>query len=300
VSARALIIVFLGTLACGCATIPEPSEYVRGPSETVEYYLSNFYRSRMARELYLSLAPAVRETLTYDEFALLRQREIAVPALGGEDAVARVQAGVLKGYRVNERHQVLYALQQVRYPYTRGRHNHYRLVRLHVVNDQSHWYVEPFVDERTSTVRLLPALKRDSLRTLYDDREAIAKIVADDIQAMGADAARPVEEVATDTEPLEIPDLARELEPIPGAEDEGDQQETLRARLNVGKLYYRAGQLDQAEDAFKRALELDPLNAAAKAYLERIRTTRQLREEKREMIELIERMLEAEKESEPE
>lgn len=298
-SARVVIIVLVGALVCGCATTPEPSEYVRGPSETVEFYLANFYRSRMARELYLSLAPAVRDALAYDEFALLRQREIAVPDFGGEEAVARVQAGVLKGYRVNDRHQVLYALQQVRYPYTRGRYNHYRLVRLHVVNDRSRWYVEPFVDERTLTVRLLPALKRDSLRKLYDHREAIARIVADDIQAMGAGEARPVEEVATDTEPLEIPDLARALEPIPGADDEDDRHDTLRARLEVGKLYYRAGQLEQAEDAFKQALELDPLNVAAKEYLEHIRQTRQLRQEKREMIELIERMLEAEKDSGP-
>ena len=297
-SARVLIVIFLGMIAWGCATTPEPAKYVRGPVETAEFYLQNFYRSRMAKDLYQCLAPAARAKLTYNEFVLQRQREIVAPQLEGETGVARVQAAVLNGYRVNERHQVFYALQQVRYPYTGGRDNHYRLLRLNVVNECNRWYIEPFVDERTFTVRLLPALKRDALRKLYDHREAIAGIIADDMDAMRAGRVRPVEEVATDTGTLVIPDLAAVAKTIPN-DEEANLQEKLRALLEVGKLHFRTGQLDLAEEAFARALELDPLNATAKDSLDRVRQTRQLEKEKQEMIELIEQMLEVETASEP-
>lgn len=299
VRCRFPIIVVVLVAAWGCGSKPEPTTGVPGPVETAEFYLSNFYRSRMAKDLYQCLAPAARATLPYNEFALLRQREVAVPEPHDESAVARVEAAVLNIYRVNERHQVLYVLQQVRYPYTAGRYNHYRLVRLHVVNEHNRWYVEPFVDEPTFTVRFLPALKRDALRKLYDQREEIADLITADIQALRGGESALVEEVATDTGSLVIPDLAQQVKPIP--EEEGsDPQEALRARLEVGKLHFRTGRLDEAEASFQSALELDPLNATAKAYLDRIRQTRQIQQEKQEMIELIERMLEVEKQSGPE
>jgi len=244
-------------------------------------------------QLYQTLAPAARARLRYKAFALQREREIQVPDVDAETGVARVEAAVLGGYRVNERHQVLYALQKVRFPYTAGRQNHYRLVRLHVVNEHDHWYVEPFVDERTFTTRLLPALKRDALRKLYDQREAVMQIIADDIDAMRVGEVRPVEEVATDTDTLEIQDLAGTARTIPD-EGQAPARERLAVALEVGTLYLRAGQLDLAEEAFKSALAIDPLNAEARDALDRIRKARQLEKEKRELIELIERVLEAE------
>lgn len=286
-------LLLLAMVAWGCATTPEPTGHVRGPAETAEFYLKNFYRSRMAKDLYQCLAPAARAELAYSNFLILRQREIAGPDRGNVRQVVRVEAAVLDGTRVNERHHVLYALQQVRYPYTGGRDNEYRLIRLNVVNERGGWYVEPFVDERTFTVRLLPALKRGALRDLYDHREAIAALIADDIEAIRSGRVQPVEEVSTDTETLVIPDLAEEVKLIPGA-DEASGPDKLRALLDVGKLHYRAGQLDRAEEAFRRAIELDPLNATAKMYLERVRRARELQREKHETIELIERLLEAE------
>jgi len=297
-TARAFIVLLIGMLVPGCATTPEPADHVRGPSETAEFYLSNFYRSSMAKDLYQCLAPAARRSLPYADFLLGRQRELDGAGLGNAHRIVRVQAAVLDGFRVNDRHHVLYVLQQVRFPYTGGRDNHYRLLRLHVVNERNGWYVEPFVDERTRTVRLLPALKRDALYKLYDHREAIARIIADDIEAMRAGRIRPLEEVATDTGVLEIPDLAEELKPIPGARAV-DSPAHLRALLDKGKLHYRAGQLDQAEAAFTRVLELDPLNATAQAYLDRVRRTRELQKEKQETIKLIEQILEADETSEP-
>jgi tetratricopeptide (TPR) repeat protein len=296
VRCRLPIIVVVLIAAWGCGTKPEPTAGVPGPVETAEFYLSNFYRSRMAKDLYQCLSPAARAALPYEEFVLLRQREVAVPELQDESAVARVEAAALKVYRVNDRHQVLYVLQQVRYPYTAGRYNHYRLVRLHVVNEHNRWYVEPFVDERTFTVRFLPALKRDALRKLYDQREEIADLIAADVQALRGGESAVVEEVATDTGSLVIPDLTEQVKPIPD-ETGQDVQETLRARLEVGKLHFRTGRLDEAEASFKSALDLDPLNATAQTYLDRIRQMREIQQEKQEMIKLIERMLQVEKQS---
>jgi len=300
VSVRITILLAIVTVVCGCATTdPDQREYVRGPSETAEFYLSNFYRARTVKDLYQIMAPAALDQMTFDEFVLQRQREIAIPDAGADGSVARVQAAVLKGYRVNDRHQVFYALQQVRYPYSNGRHNHYRLVRLHVVNVRNQWCVEPFVDERTATVRLLPALKRGRLRKLYDDREAIARMIAADVETVRAGETEPEQEVATDTKPLDIPDLESLVKPIPG-EGEKAPHERLRTLIEVGTLHFRTGQLDLAEATFKKALDIDPLNTTAKTYLEHIRQTRQLQKEKQGMIELIERMLEAEKGRGPE
>ncbi len=293
-SARILIVIAAVAFASGCGTRSQkPVEPVRGPVETAEFYLGNFYYSRMARQLYEMLAPAARARLTYKEFVLQREREIRLPDVDPDTGVARVEAAVLGGYRVNERHQVLYALQKVRFPYTARGHDHYRVVRLHVVNEHDRWYIEPFVDERTFTTRLLPALKRDALRRLYDQREEITKLIADDIDAMRAGEVRPVDEVATDTDTLEIPDLAGTAPTIPD-EGEAPAQERLAVALEVGTLYLRAGQFDLAEEAFKNALAIDPLNAEARDALDRIRKARQLENEKRELIELIERVLEAE------
>jgi tetratricopeptide (TPR) repeat protein len=163
------------------------------------------------------------------------------------------------------------------------------------VYERDRWYVEPFVDERTLTVRLLPVLKRDALRKLYDQREEIARIVADDIEAIRMGEVRPVEEVATDTGKLDIPDLADTVKEIPDDQSETDPRRKVAALLEAGKLHLRAGQLDLAEEAFKGALVIDPLNAAAKDYLARVRQTRQLQKERQEMIELIEQLLELEK-----
>lgn len=297
-TARILIVIVLVIVGLGCATTSQkPAGTVRGPAETVEFYLGNFYRSRMARDLYQTLAPAARSRLPYDEFALQREREIQLPDAGPEAGLARVESAVLGSYRVNERHLVVYALQKVRYPYTAGEHNHYRLVRLHVVNERDCWYVEPFVDERTFTVRLLPALKRDALRKLYDQREAITQLIADDVEAMRVGEAQPVEEVATDTGTLTIPDLPGTVKTIPG-EQEAPAAERLAVALEVGRLHFRAGQLDLAEEAFKSALTIDPLNTEAADALDRIRKARQLEKEKQELIELIEQVLEAESDKE--
>jgi tetratricopeptide (TPR) repeat protein len=309
VGARTVIVALLSAVALGCATtrqdVETPADSGRGPAETAEFYLGNFYRSQMAKDLYQALAPASRTALTYNDFLLERAREIGVHDLDKQVGVARVEAAVLNGFRVNERHEVFWAIQQVRYPYAGAEHNHYRLLRLSVVNDRNHWYVEPFVDEATSTIRLLPALKVGPLRTLYDERETIAQLITNEINALRAGEVRPTMDVATDTTRLDIPDLTdgvNEIEEIKEIPDIGsaDPAQQLASLLEVGKLYFRAGELDAAENAFKAALQIDPLDAAAADYLGRIRQRRQLEQIKQETIDLIERMLEVETEPESE
>ena len=298
-TARIALVISLAALTVGgCRTTPEPVAYVRGPAETAEFYLGNFYRSRMAKDLYQMLAPASRAPLTYDEFVLQRQREIAVPELSTELSVTRVEAAVLNDYEVNARHHVVYALQQVRYPYAGAGYNHYRLIRLNVVNVHDHWYVEPFVDERTSTLRLLPALKRDALRSLYDQREEVARLVTDDLVALRMGEGVPAEEVVTDTGALDVPDLTGGTREIPGVEEgqkaEEGTQVTLAGRLEAGTLHFRSGRLDLAERAFQDALEIDPQNKQAADYLERVRKARELQKIRQEITDLMERILEAE------
>jgi tetratricopeptide (TPR) repeat protein len=243
--------------------------------------------------LYLTLSPASRRALTYSDFLLQRARETSIPGLDSQTAMAHVEAAVLNAFEVNDRYHVYWVIQQVRYPYAGAEHNHYRLLRLSVVNDQDQWYVEPFVDEATATVRLLPALKVGPLRALYDEREAIAQLITDEINAMRAGELRPTLDVATDTTRLDIPDLAGTVREIPDI-GPADPAAQLESRLEVGKLYFRAGELDAAEKAFKTALEIDPLNATAADYLGRIRKERQLEQMRKETIDLIERLLEEE------
>lgn len=309
--ARTVIAIVLAAAAFGCGSKPEtietPVEQGRGPAETVEFYLGNFYRSQMAKDLYLTLAPASRNEMSYNEFLLQRAREIGVRGLTEASAVARVEAAVLNSFQVNDRHWVFWALQQVRYPYAGAEHSRYRVLRLSVVNDRDEWFVEPFVDEATATVRLLPAIKVGQLRTLYDEREAIDQLVTNEINAVRAGELRPALDAATDTASLEIPtltgledntpDSTATVREVPDVGPSGPAQR-LAGRLEVGELYFRAGELDAAEAAFKDALEIDPLNATATDYLDRIHTRRQLEQIKRETIELIERMLEAETRSE--
>ncbi|MBN1917125.1 MAG: tetratricopeptide repeat protein [Verrucomicrobia bacterium] len=296
--AISLVVLTVG----GCRTTPVPEGHVRDHVGTAEYYLANFYRSHMAGELYQVLAPASRARLTYDDFVLQRQREIAVPGLSTELSVSRVEAAVLNDYMVNERHHILYALQQVRYPYAGAGYSHYRLIRLHVVNVHDRWYVEPFYDARTQTVRFLPALKRDSLRNLYDQREEVARLVSDDLVALRLGDEAPIGEVATETDPLEIPVLTGDTHEIPGVDDEGQQQdprEKLVGRLEVGKLHFRSGHLDLAERAFQEALEIDPENANAVDYLDRVRKARELRKIRQDITKLLEQILEAESDRMP-
>jgi tetratricopeptide (TPR) repeat protein len=302
VTARFTLAILLAVLAVGgCRTTPVPVERVRGPAETVEYYLGNFYRSQMTRDLYTLLAPASRKELTYQEFTLQRLREIDIPNLAFEQNVPRVEAAVLDAYQVNARHHIYYALQQVRYPYAGASHNLYRLIRLHAVNVRDEWYIEPFVDERTYTIRLLPALKRDALRNLYDQREEIERIVEDDIVAMRLGDSAPATDLATDTDPLDIPDLAGGTDELPEISDdevedgEGEAvSDALASRIEVGNLYLRSGRLELAERAFGQALEMDPANAEAADGLERVQKVRELRKIRQDIAELLERILEAE------
>ena len=106
-------------------------------------------------------------------------------------------------------------------------------------------------------------------------------------------------DVATLTKPLDIPDLEAAVKPIPGIEAEDPQQE-LHALIEVGKLHFHTGELELAETAFNDALKMDPLNAAAKDYLERIRKEKQLEVERQGTIKVIERILGAEKGPSPE
>jgi tetratricopeptide (TPR) repeat protein len=301
VTARIVLVITLAVLTVGgCRTTPEPAAYVRGPVETAELYLGSFYRSHMTKDLYQMLAPASRAHVTYDEFLLQRQREISVPGLTTELSVSRVEAAVLNDYQVNERHHVLYALQQVRYPYAGAGYNHYRLIRLHVVNVHDRWYVEPFFDERTLTLRLLPSLKRDSLRNLYDQREEVARLVSDDLVALRLGKEAPIEEVATDTGTLDIPDLSEAVQEIPDEQETEDPQEKLAGWLEVGTLHFRSGHLDLAERAFQEALKIDPENQEALENLDRLRTARELQGIRQEITDLMERILEAEGDRTPE
>ena len=56
--------------SAGCATTRQPTGTVRGPVETAEFYLGHFYRSRMAKDLYQTLAPVARARLPYAQFML--------------------------------------------------------------------------------------------------------------------------------------------------------------------------------------------------------------------------------------
>jgi len=304
----------------GCFPLRQTPPESHPPSKLVAYYLRSIFDPSMQRDVYDLLTAKARDAVSFGDFVSLRKREVS-HILGIPSATdTRISVSILDQYTFSGDHSVVFALLRIRFPYSIGERETYRLVRLHCYKEGEQWAISPFMHSETGTVIFVPTRMRGPLWRISQDRERITALVINEISSYEEPAVplpeKPVADSGQTHPPGESSPGAADIDAGPTAPDgtagEGtppiapDVPETeapkltsrplaiekkVDAMLSIGKLCYEAGKIDVAEDTFRRVLTLDADNAIAKDYLSRCQNYRLLQKEKEEAMRLMEELL---------
>jgi len=250
-------------------------------------------------DVYDLLTTRARDAISYGDFVFLRNGEVS-HIFGSPSATdTRVSVSVLDQYDFSEEHCVVFALLRIRYPYSMGEKETYRLVRLHCRKEGEQWAIEPFMHAETDTVIFVPTRMRGPLWRISRDMELIASTLREEISTYDEEKLPPREKTVPTGEaeepPLVVPEVPEEEAASPPSEPVATRK-TVDALLSIGKLCYEAGKIDAAEDTFRRVLALHSDNPVARDYLSRCQTYRLLQKEKEEAVQLMEELLRLESE----
>ena len=225
----------------------------------------------------------------------------------------QIRVDPLKDFTISDSHHIVYSLLQVLFPYEDGSNDTFGLARFHVYRIGTAWYLEPFIDEKTFTKRLIPLLVTGSLSKLENMRPEFYDIYGSDLleerkkiaalEEASEDADEGTPKVSEVIGELVVPDLrtsegdgeAVEEDRSGAAElSDADRIRKVNALMEVGELHFQTGNIDAAEASFRKVLEIDALNERARDFLKRCVDVRTLKDEKKEQIELYEKLLELE------
>jgi len=293
----ALIIAILSLLGLGgCAGRKRAElierEIIVGPSGKVEEYLRYVYSTRRRDEAHDLLTPEARRAIPLKDFRALLRDELKDVFSSRRSSDMQIRVDPLKDFMISDDHHIVYSLLQVLFPYEDGSNDTFGLVRFHVYRIGTAWYLEPFIDEKTFTKRLVPLLVTGSLSRLENMRpefydiygsdllEERKKIAALEEASKGADEGTPkVSEVIGE---LVVPDMrTSEGDGNAVEEDSGgaaklsdaDRIRKVNALMEVGELHFQTGNIDAADKSFRKVLEIDPSNQEAKTQLEKLGVT---------------------------
>jgi len=298
-----VICLLFSIVATGCFPVRRPPSESLPAKEVVREYLKGMFSSSPQREMYDLLTARARSAISYAAFVSTWNNEIPLLAGSRTATDTRVSVSFFDQYDFSDDHSVAYSLLTVRHPYSIGEREKYALVRLHCYREGDAWRVEPFMHAQTGTVILIPTRTRGPLWRISDDMELIAKLVRDEISMYEKEKHPPPEKVASprspDEPPLVVPDVVSTEAPEASPPAELDRAKKVDALISIGKLCYRAGKIDAAEDTFRRVLALEPDNSVATDYLSRCENYRLLLKEKGEAGKLIEELLQLESNERP-
>jgi len=291
---RAVISLLLVGALTGCFMVRQPPPELRPPQEVAAHYLKSLFNPDMRRDVYELLTTRARAAVPYQGFVSLRNGEVSHILGSPSSTDTRVSVSPLDQYDFSDDYSVVYALLSIRYPYSIGERETYRLVRLHCYKEGGQWAIEPFMHAQTGTIILVPTRMRGPLWKISRDMELIASTVRDEISTYGERIAPPPEKTvpaeSAEETPLVVLDVPQAQTPKPSPEPL-ETRKKLDALLSIGKLCYEAGKIDAADDTFRRVLALDPNNAVAKDYLSRCESYRVLQKEKEDAVRLMEELL---------
>lgn len=186
----------------GCFLFRQTAPESRSPRELVAHYLRSVFNPSMQRDVHDLLTARARTAIAYSDFVFLRNGEVSHIVGSSPATDTRVSVSVLDQYDFSHDHCVVYALLCIRYPYSLGERETYRLVRLHCRKEGDTWAIEPFTHAETGTVILVPTRMRGPLWRLSRDMERIATLVRDEISGYeGEKVPLPEKAVASEREP---------------------------------------------------------------------------------------------------
>ena len=283
----------------GCFLLHQTSPETRAPEQQVAYYLQGVFNPYARKDVYDLLTIKTRQAIPYKNFVSLRNAEVARLVGTPSDRDFRVSVSVLDQYNFSSDHSVVYALLFIRYPYSLGERETYRLVRLHCYRQGDRWAIEPFMHAETGTVFFVPTRMRGPFWRISRDMDLVQARVREEIATYEEQKTPPPEKAIFDDSGkesslvvLDVPETETvESAPQPPAADR-----KVDALLSIGKLCYEAGRIAAAEDTFRRVLALAPDNPVATDYLSRCENYRLLQKEREGAVRLMEKLLRLESE----
>jgi len=193
----------------GCFLFRQTAPETRSPKEFVAHYLRSVFEPTMQRDVRDLLTAGARTAIPYSDFVFLRNGEVSHIVGSSPATDTRVSVSVLDQYDFSNDHCVVYALLSIRYPYSLGERETYRLVRLHCRKESDAWAIEPFTHAETGTVILVPTRMSGPLWRLSRDMERITTLVRDEISGYeGEEVPLPGKAAASEREPQPVSDAS--------------------------------------------------------------------------------------------
>ena len=313
-----VIIPFSEMFLPGCSEDKKPeiieSVVITNPADRVDQYIRLLYRKDKRDEAYRLLTTNARNQIPEKDFKSLVNGELSDAFAGRSYSEIDVRIEHLKDFLIDDNHRIIYSLVRISFPYDENAMDMFRLSRFHLYRQGDAWNIQPFIHRETFTIRLLPSLIVGYQKDLDKKRSEFYEIIGRDLLKERKDSGSetPQDKNAPDLGEAEkvgtliVPDLRKKPDDSEivktGGTDSIEKNvivDNVASLLMVGRLHYQVGNIAAAEKAFRRILEIDENNEAARNYLDKCKDIRRLQEEKKKQIELYEKLLELdEKESE--
>lgn len=184
----------------GCFPIRQTPPEARPPKQVVTHYLRSVFKPSMQRDVHDLLTARAKAAIPYRDFVFLRNGEVSHIVGSRRASDTRISVSVLDQYDFSDAHSVVYALLYIRYPYSLGEMEAYRLVRLHCWKEGDQWAIEPFMHAETSTVIFVPTRMRGPLWRISRDMERVAALVRDEIAGYDEEKAPSSEKPVAETQ----------------------------------------------------------------------------------------------------
>ncbi len=180
VLAAVIVMILVGCIRKRELIIVE-GDIILGAPERVTEYLILVYNTRKRDDAHELLTPEAREEIPLKDFRALLRDELSDVFESRISSELQVRVDHLKNFAIADDHYIVYSLLQIVFPYADGSKDKYRLTRFHVYRRGGAWYLEPFINKRTFTKRLVPSLLVGTHPELEQKRPEFYDIIGKDL-----------------------------------------------------------------------------------------------------------------------